>query len=223
MPAAPAPAVASFTSPIFLPTISSALYTAAPTMIAVPCWSSWKTGMCIRSRSLRSTMKHSGALMSSRLMPPKVGSSEAMMSTSLSGSRSSISMSNTSMPANFWNSTPLPSITGLPASGPMSPRPSTAVPLVITATRLPRAVISLACVGIGDDRLAGVGHAGRIGQRQVALGHHRLGGDDLDLPARLHAVVVERGLLEVVGHAGRGAGGVVDSTHRAGRWSSRDA
>jgi hypothetical protein len=51
-----------------------------------------------------------------------------------------ISMSNTSMPANFWNSTPLPSITGLPASGPMLPRPSTAVPLVITATRLPRAV-----------------------------------------------------------------------------------
>ena len=136
MPAAPAPAVASLTSSIFLPTTSSALSIAAPTMIAVPCWSSWNTGIFIRSRSLRSTMKHSGALMSSRLMPPKVGSSAAMMSTSLSGSCSSSSMSNTSMPANFWNSTPLPSITGLPASGPMSPRPSTAVPLVITATRL---------------------------------------------------------------------------------------
>ncbi len=69
------------------------------------------------------------------------------MSTSLSGSFSSISMSNTSMPANFWNSTPLPSMTGLPASGPMLPRPSTAVPLEITATRLPRAVSSLACCG----------------------------------------------------------------------------
>ncbi len=44
------------------------------------------------------------------------------------------------MSANFLNSTALPSITGLEASGPMSPRPSTAVPLVITATRLPRAV-----------------------------------------------------------------------------------
>jgi hypothetical protein len=51
-----------------------------------------------------------------------------------------ISMSNTSMPANFLNSTPLPSMTGLEASGPMLPRPSTAVPLVMTATRLPRAV-----------------------------------------------------------------------------------
>ena len=80
-------------------------------------------------------------------MPPKVGSSEAMMSTSLSGSRSLISMSNTSTSANFLNSTPLPSITGLLASGPMSPRPSTAVPLVTTATRLPRAVRLLTSFG----------------------------------------------------------------------------
>ena len=34
----------------------------------------------------------------------------------------------------------LPSITGMPASGPMSPRPSTAVPSVMTATRLCRRV-----------------------------------------------------------------------------------
>jgi len=85
--------------------------------------------------------------MSSRLMPPKVGSSAATMSTSLSGSRSSTSMSNTSMPPNFLNSTALPSITGLAASGPMAPRPSTAVPLVITATRLLRAVRLEASVG----------------------------------------------------------------------------
>src|SRR6218665_3757340 len=73
--------------------------------------------------------------MSSRLMPPSVGSSAAMISISLSGSRSASSMSNTSTPANFWNRQPLPSITGLLASGPMSPRPSTAVPLVITPTK----------------------------------------------------------------------------------------
>ena len=78
--------------------------------------------------------------MSSRLMPPNVGSSAAIASTSLSRFLSLSSMSNTSMPANFLNSTPLPSITGLAASGPMSPKPSTAVPLVTTATKLPRAV-----------------------------------------------------------------------------------
>ena len=85
--------------------------------------------------------------MSSRLMPPNVGSSAATTSTSLSGSVSAISMSNTSMPANFLNRHPLPSITGLPASAPMLPRPSTAVPLVITATRLPRAVSVAASCG----------------------------------------------------------------------------
>ena len=118
---------------------------AAATMIAVPCWSSWKTGMFMRWRSLPSTTKHSGALMSSRLMAPKVGSRLAMISTSLSGSVSSISMSKASMPANFLNRTALPSITGLAASGPIAPRPSTAVPLVTTATRLPRTVRVEAC------------------------------------------------------------------------------
>jgi hypothetical protein len=42
----------------------------------------------------------------------------------------------------FLNSTTLPSITGLPASAPMLPSPSTALPLVMTPTRLPLAVYS---------------------------------------------------------------------------------
>ena len=73
-------------------------------------------------------------------MPPKVGSRLAMISTSFSGSVSSISMSNTSIPANFLNRQPLPSMTGLLARAPILPRPSTAVPLLMTATRLPREV-----------------------------------------------------------------------------------
>ncbi len=51
------------------------------------------------------------------------------------------------MPANFLNSTLFPSITGLEASGPIAPSPSTAVPLVMTATRLPRAVRLCAWAG----------------------------------------------------------------------------
>ena len=54
---------------------SSAFSKAAPEMMAVPCWSSWKTGIFMVRRSSSSMRKHSGALMSSRLMPPKVGSS----------------------------------------------------------------------------------------------------------------------------------------------------
>ena len=107
--------------------------------------------------------------MSSRLMPPKVGSSAATMSTKRSGSGSSTSMSKTSMPANFLNRTALPSITGLAASGPMLPSPSTAVPLVTTPTRLPRAVTLAASAGSADDRVAGGRDARRIGERQVAL------------------------------------------------------
>ena len=40
------------------------------------------------------------------------------------------------MPANILKSNPLPSITGLEASGPISPNPNTAVPFEITATKL---------------------------------------------------------------------------------------
>ena len=40
-------------------------------MIAVPCWSSWKTGMFMPLAQLSLDVKHSGALMSSRLMPPR--------------------------------------------------------------------------------------------------------------------------------------------------------
>ena len=47
----------------------------------------------------------------------------------------SISISNTSMSAKILNNKPLPSITGFEASGPISPKPRTAVPFEMTATR----------------------------------------------------------------------------------------
>ena len=96
--------------------------------------------MFMRSRQMRSTAKQSGARISSRLTAPKLGSSAQTMAASRSGSVSFTSMSMESIPANFLKRTALPSITGLDASAPMSPSPSTAVPLVMTATMLPRAV-----------------------------------------------------------------------------------
>ena len=45
------------------------LRSAPSTTIAVPCWSSWKTGMSSISRSRASISKQRGAAMSSRLMP----------------------------------------------------------------------------------------------------------------------------------------------------------
>ena len=54
MAAAPAPETATFTSPICLPTSSRPLSSAALLMMAVPCWSSWNTGMFMRLESSRS-------------------------------------------------------------------------------------------------------------------------------------------------------------------------
>ncbi len=47
--------------------------------------------------------------------------------------------------------------------------------------------------GVGGDRLDRIGDARRIGEAEVALGRHRLGGDDLDL-TRADRLVVEQGL-----------------------------
>ena len=137
---APAPLKTTRTASMRLPTRSMALRSAAAAMMAVPCWSSWKTGMSSDFRRARSMTKHSGAAMSSRLMPATVGLSISQKRMTSCASLESTSMSNTSMPAKRLKSTALPSITGLAARGPMLPSPSTAVPLETTATRFPRAV-----------------------------------------------------------------------------------
>ena len=85
-------------------------------------------------RSRSSISKHRGALMSSRLMPPNEGASLATVCTISSGSVVSSAIGTASSPPNRLNRQALPSITGSAARGPMSPRPSTAVPSVTTAT-----------------------------------------------------------------------------------------
>ena len=85
--------------------------------------------------------------MSSRLIPPNVGAMRSTVSQNFSGSFSAISMSKTSMPPYILNRRPFPSITGFPLIAPMSPSPSTAVPLLITATRFPLSVYLYASFG----------------------------------------------------------------------------
>ncbi len=84
--------------------------------------------------SRSSTSKQRGAAMSSRLMPPKAGAISFTVSTIFVGSLVSRQIGKASTPASSLKSMALPSITGMAASGPMSPRPSTAVPSVTTAT-----------------------------------------------------------------------------------------
>ena len=56
--------------------------------------------------------------------------------------------------------------------------------------------------GSRDDRLAGGGDAGRVGEREVALVDETLGRGDRDLPGRRQAVVFERGFAELIVHGG---------------------
>ena len=115
----------------------SAFISAAVTTMPVPCWSSWNTGISSISSSRRSISKHRGEEISSKLMPPNAGAMRRTVSMISSGSLVSRQIGTASTPPKRLNSAALPSITGSAALGPISPRPSTAVPSVTTATMCP--------------------------------------------------------------------------------------
>ena len=135
-PAAPAPEITTRVDSALRPVILRAFVSAASVTTAVPCWSSWKTGMSSRSLRRSSISKQRGAEMSSRLMPPKLGASRTTVSMISSTSVVARQIGTPSTPPNCLNRTALPSITGIAAAGPMSPRPSTAVPSLTMATVL---------------------------------------------------------------------------------------
>ena len=111
-------------------------------MIAVPCWSSWKIGMSHFSFSFFSISKQRGAEMSSRFTPPQEPEIRYTVLTISSTSLDLMHSGKASTSPKALNSTHLPSITGMPASGPMSPRPSTALPSVTTRQVFQRRVSS---------------------------------------------------------------------------------
>ena len=82
--------------------------------------------------------------MSSRLIPPNVGAISFTASMIFMGSWVSRQIGKASTSANSLNSIALPSITGIAASGPMLPSPSTALPSETTATVLRLIVYSKA-------------------------------------------------------------------------------
>ena len=86
------------------------------------------------SFNLLSISKHLGAEISSRLMPPKPGAIRITVSMISSVSCVSRQIGTALTPPNSLNNTALPSITGIAASGPILPRPRTALPSETTAT-----------------------------------------------------------------------------------------
>ncbi len=97
-PAAPAPETTTRRSGRVRRRTRTPLSSPASTTIAVPCWSSWKTGMSSRSLSCSSMSKQRGAEMSSRLMPPKDGAMRTIASTSSSAVPLSMTTGMASMP-----------------------------------------------------------------------------------------------------------------------------
>src|SRR5438270_11151110 len=156
--------------------------------------------MFIRRRNSASMRKHSGALMSSRLMAPKVGSRAATTSQKRAGSGASTSMSKTSTPANFLNSTAFPSITGLPARGPDIAEAEDSGTVGDDGDEVAACRVVERGVGVGLDGLAGGSDAGGICEREVMLGGHAFGGLDLQLSRAREPVVVERCLPEDIVH-----------------------
>ena len=134
VPAAPTPATTAFISLASLLTTLRALINPAIITIAVPCWSSWKMGILSSSCKRRSISKQRGAAISSRLTPPKPGAIAFTVRIISSVSVVSRQIGKASTPPNSLKSIALPSMTGMAASGPMSPRPSTAVPSETMAT-----------------------------------------------------------------------------------------
>ena len=137
LPAAPAPLTTNLADSKDLLTNLNELIRAATTTIAVPCWSSWKTGISSSFFNLVSISTHLGAEISSKFIPPNPGAINltALIISSVSCVSKQIGKASTS--ANCLKRIAFPSITGRAASGPMFPKPSTAEPSVTTATIFP--------------------------------------------------------------------------------------
>ena len=134
VPAAPAPEITIRTFLMFFFTTLSALTSPARTAMAVPCWSSWKTGMSSSFTNLFSISKHLGAEISSRFIPPKPGAIFFTVSMIFSVSCVARIIGTASTFANSLNKTDFPSITGRAASGPRFPKPKMALPSETIAT-----------------------------------------------------------------------------------------
>ena len=201
MPAAPAPLQTSLVVFMSRPVISSALMRPAAAMIAVPCWSSWKTGMSISSRSRCSMMKQSGALMSSRLMPPKEGPRIAHavdelvgvlgVDLEVDGIDVGEALEQHRLAFHHRLRGQRAEIAEAEDGGAVGDDGDH-----VAARRVVEGAARI--FGDGLDRH---GDARRIGERQVALRRHRLGRVDLQLAGPAHGVEFQR-LLRADGRAG---------------------
>ena len=138
---APAPVKTTVASPMSRPEISSALRSAAPAMIAVPCWSSWKTGMrSVRRQRLLDleALRRADVLQVDAAHGRLQELAEAHDLIRILGV--DLDVEDVDPGELLEEDAPSPPSPAWPPWRPMFPSPSTAVPLETTATRFPRAV-----------------------------------------------------------------------------------
>src|SRR5258706_35222 len=133
-PAAPKPISPIFTLLKSTSARLAATFNAAVLTTAVPCWSSCNTGISSMACKRSSISKQRGAEISSSWIAAKVGE---MAYTALTISSGSLVFNRICMPERPTMGSinmALPSITGMLANGPISPKPNTADPSVTMAT-----------------------------------------------------------------------------------------
>ena len=169
-----------------LSTIRSALTSAASATTAVPCWSSWNTGMSSSSLSRSSISKQAGAAMSSRLMPPKTGAMRTTVST-ISSAVGDVEADREGVdPGEVLEQQRLAlhDRQGALGTDVAEAEHGGAVGDDGHRVLLDRVLVDEGRVLL--DGGADPGHAGRVGHRQVVAVVDRHVGEDLDLAALVH-------------------------------------
>ena len=124
-----------------LPAISTAFSSAAPEMIAVPCWSSWKTGIFMRPPQFFLDDEALGRLDVFQVDAAEGGLQQLAGADDFLGILGGqFDVEHVDIGEALEQHAPCLPSPACPPSAPMLPSPSTAVPLVTTPTRLPFAV-----------------------------------------------------------------------------------
>ncbi len=203
-PAAPAPPTTTRRLSSGLSTTRAAFISAASTTTAVPCWSSWNTGIGSRSLSRRSTSKQRGAEMSSRLMPPNDGARRATVSTSSSTSVVSRQTGTASMSGEVLEQHRLALHDRQRGRGSDVAQAQHRRPVGDDGDRVGAGGVDVGELGVERDGPRDLGDAGRVRQRELGAAREGAAGPHLELAA---AVVLEHRGRRIVARRGRAVTG----------------
>ncbi len=176
---------------------------AAPTMIAVPCWSSWNTGIFMRSRQLPLDVEALG-----RLDVLEIDAAERRLERGDDVDQLvRIALVDLDVEAvdarELLEQHRLAFHHRLGGERADRPQPEHRGAVGDHADQVAARGEVARLGGIADDLVARGGHARRIGERQVALVGELLGRRERDLARRMLPVILERGGADVLVRHGK--------------------